>query len=183
LIQPEPSSLSLVAAAFYGAVVVSCVLALAAARDRRQIRWHVTGWSVLAMLFIILAAMRLFAVEDILRDGLRELLRAEGTYDSRRALQGPIFATLFVIAAAMGGFWFFHVSRTIRGRRNIAAMLAIASGCSLLFLLMVRIVSLHAMDELLYGPLKLNWVIDLGSSAVVLAAGFYYWRLVTGRLR
>jgi hypothetical protein len=33
------------------------------------------------------------------------------------------------------------------------------------------------------GPLKLNWVIDLGSSAIVMAAGIYYWRLVTGRLR
>jgi hypothetical protein len=183
LIQPEPSVLSLIAAAFYGAVVVSCVLALTAAHDRRQIRWHVTGWSVLALLFIILAAMRIFAIEDILREGMRLLLRAEGSYDSRRSVQGPIFATFFLIAAAIGAFWFYRVTRTIRGRRNIAAMLAIASGCSLVFLLVLRIVSLHAMDELLYGPLKLNWVVDLGSSAVVLAAGFYYWRLVTGRLR
>jgi hypothetical protein len=175
--------LSLVAAAFYCAVVASCVLALTAAHDHRQIRWHIVGWSALALLFIILAAMRIFAIEDILREGLRQLLWAEGAYDSRRSLQGPIFATLIVVAAAIGGFWFFRVTRTIRGRRNIAAMLAIASGCILVFLLALRIVSLHAMDELLYGPLKLNWVIDLGSSAIVLAAGIYYWRLVTGRLR
>lgn len=183
MIQPEPSILSLTAAAFYGAVVFACLLALAASVARRQIRWHVIGWSALALLFAVLAAMRVFAAEDMLREELRLLLRAEGTYDDRRALQGPVFAALFIAAAAIGGIWTFHISRTIRGRRNIAAMVAIASGCTLVFLLMLRIVSLHSVDQLLHGPLKLNWIIDLGTSTIVLLGGVYYWRVVTGRLR
>jgi hypothetical protein len=175
--------LSLIAAAFYGAVVASCLLAMAAAVARRQIRWHVVGWSALALLFTVLAAMRVFAIEELLREELRLLLRAEGAYDNRRDLQGPVFAALFLTAAMIGGFWTFHISRTIRGRRNIAALVAIASGCTLLFLLMLRIVSLHSVDQLLYGPLKLNWIIDLGASAIVLASGVFYWRVVTGRQR
>lgn len=183
MIQPEPSTLSLIAAAFYGLVVFTCLLAMAAAFARRQVRWHMLGWAALALLFTVLALMRVFAIEDLLREELRLVLRAEGTYEDRRALQGPVFAGLFIAVAAAGGFWAFHASRNIRGRRNIAAMAAIAGGCVLLFLLMLRLVSLHSVDQLLYGPLKLNWIIDLGASAVVLASGFLYWRIVTGRMR
>lgn len=175
--------LSLIAAAFYGAVVFACLLALAAAMARQQIRWHVLGWSALALLFVVLAAMRVFAIEELLREELRQLLRAEGTYDNRRAIQGPVFAALFITAAAIGGYWTFHTARTIRGRRNVAAMLGIASGSTLVFLLLLRIVSLHSVDQLIYGPLKLNWIIDLGASTIVLTAGLYYWQVVTGRLR
>lgn len=175
--------LSLIAAAFYGVVVASCLLALTVAITRRQPRWHVLGWSALALLFVVLAAMRVFVVEELLREVLRLLLRAEGTYDDRGTLQAPVFAVLFISAAAIGGFLTFHIARTIRGRRNIATMAAITSGGLLVFLLMLRIVSLHSADQLLYGPMKLNWFTDLGSSTVVLATAVYYWRVVTGRPR
>ena len=175
--------LSLIAAAFYGVVVFGCLLALAAALARRQIRWHVAAWTALALLFAVLAVMRIFAIEEWLREELRLLLRFEGAYDERRAVQGPVFAILFVSAAAIGGYWTYHVSRSIRGRRNIAAMIAIASGCTLVFLMMLRIVSLHSVDALLYGPLKLNWIIDLGTSAAVLTSSVLYWLIVTGRMR
>lgn len=183
MIQPEPSMLSLIAAAFYGLVVFACLLAFAAAYARRQVRWHLLGWTALAMLFSVLAAIRVFAIEDLLREELRLLLRAEGTYEDRRALQGLVFAALFIAAATIGGFWTFRIARNIRGRRNIAAMIAVASGATLVFLLMLRIVSLHSVDQLLYGPLKLNWIIDLGASTIVLASGVLYWRIVTGRMR
>ena len=51
-------------------------------------------------------------------------------------------------------------------------IVAVKDGLSLVFLLLLRIVSLHSVDLLLYGPLKLNWVIDLGACAIVLASGF-----------
>lgn len=183
MIQTEPSMLSLITAAFYCLVAFACLLTMASASFRRQSHWHVHSWSALALLFAVLAAMRVFAIEDLLREELRLVLQAEGLYEDRRVLQGPVFAALFITSAAIGGLWTFHVSRTIRGRRNIAAMIAIASGCTLVFLLTLRILSLHSVDQLLYGPLKLNWIIDLGASATVLASGFIYWRIVTGRMR
>lgn len=161
----------------------ACLFALTTALKQRQVRWHVASWMLLAGLFAGLAIMRAFAIEELVRDDLRFLLRAEGAYEDRHALQGMIFAALFVSAAAIGGFWFFRVTRTIQGRRNIASTLANAGGAVLLFLVTLRIVSLHSVDQLLYGPLKLNWVIDLGASTLVLGCGIYYWQVVTGRLR
>ncbi len=181
MIQPIPSTFSLIAACLYAAVAASCLLALAPAVRLRQAKWHVLGWSAIALLFFALGAARVFAVEELLREELRFLLRGQGAYDHRREFQGPIFAALFVSAAFFGGFWAYRTSQTITGRRNIAATIGIACAYSLIFLNLLRIVSLHSVDQLLYGPLKLNWLIDLGASAVVLVCGVYYWRVVTGR--
>jgi len=181
VIQFQPSTFSLIAACFYAAVAASCLLALASAIRRRQARWHVSGWSAIALLFVALALMRVFAVEDLLREELRSMLRGQGAYDDRHEFQGPIIAALCVTAAFLGGFWAYRTSRTISGRRNIAAVIAVACGGVLIFLNLLRIVSLHSVDQLLYGPLKLNWVIDLGASAVVLACAVYYWRVVTAK--
>ncbi len=176
-----PSMLSLMAACFYGAVAMSCLIALAHAIGRRQITWHALSWGAIAALFLVLIVMRFFALEELLRGELRLVLRVEGAYDDRRALQGPIFAALFIVAATIGAFWLFTVSRRIRGRRNIATMIAIACACGITFLMLLRIVSLHSVDALLYGPLKLNWIIDIGLSAVVLGCGVQYWRVLTGK--
>jgi hypothetical protein len=183
VIQSEPSLLSLVAAAFYVIVMGACLLALTTALRQKQVRWHVASWMLLAGLFAGLAIMRAFAIEEVVRDELRFLLHAEGKYEDRRALQGMAFAAMFVSAAAIGGFRFFQVTRTIQGRRNVASTIADAGGAGLLLLLMLRIVSLHSVDQFLYGPLKLNWLIDLGASALVLGCSIYYWQVVTGRLR
>lgn len=183
MIAGVPSTLSLIAAAYYGWVAACCLLAMATANGRKQVRWHGVSWLLLALLFTGLALMRVFAIEDLLREELRLLLRIEGTYDDRRALQGPVFAGLFITAAAIAGFWAYRITRAMNGRRNFAAAFANAGGCCLVFLLLLRIVSLHSVDQLLYGPLKLNWVIDLGTSTVVLVCAVQYWRVVSGRLR
>lgn len=176
-----PSMFSFFAVAFYGVVALSAMCALANAISHRQISWHVATWGMIAVLFLTLAMMRMFAFEDLLREELRLALRVEGTYDDRRALQGPLFAALFVVAAVITGVWFYHVSRTIHGRRNIATMIAAGCALGMIFLVLVRIVSLHSVDYLLYGPFKLNWIIDLGASVAVMACGVYYWRVVSGK--
>jgi hypothetical protein len=51
----------------------------------------------------------------------------------------------------------------------------------MVMLLGLRIVSLHQIDVLLYGPAKLNWVIDIGASLTVLTAAGFYIRLVSHR--
>jgi hypothetical protein len=45
----------------------------------------------------------------------------------------------------------------------------------------LRLASLHAVDALLYSPVKLNWVIDLGASLVVMLSAIGYIRLVRAR--
>lgn len=176
-----PSTFSLIAAGLYIIVAASCLVALASAVRLKQAQWHVLSWSAIASLFFALGVMRVFAVEELLREELRYLLRGQGAYDHRREFQGPIFAALFVTAAFLSGFWAYRTAQTISGRRNIAAVIAIACGFGLIFLNLLRIISLHSVDQLLYGPLKLNWIIDFGASTVVIVCGVYYWRVVTGK--
>ncbi len=45
-------------------------------------------------------------------------------------------------------------------------------------LIIVRLVSWHFIDGFLYGAFKLNWVIDLGTSWIVLASALYYIKVV-----
>lgn len=180
MIQTVPSMLSLIAAGAYAVVAAACVAALSSAIGTQQMPWHRLAWTGLAAIFIALAAMRVIALEDLVREELRLLLRSEGAYDDRRTLQGLIFAVLFSAAAFAGAFWGFRIARTIRGRRNIVTVVALAACCVLTLLILLRIVSLHSVDALLYGPLKLNWIIDLGTSAVVLVCAVQYRRVVTG---
>jgi hypothetical protein len=42
----------------------------------------------------------------------------------------------------------------------------------------LRVISYSPLDRLLYGPLKLNWVGDIGAAAVVLGAAGYYLHAV-----
>ncbi len=183
MILHAPTVFSMIAACLYGGVAGACLLAVVASQSRRQARWHIWCWLGLATFFVLLAISRAFAFEDALRENLRLLLRAEGAYDQRRELQGPIFATIFVGAASIAGFWFYRVMHDISGRRNIATVIASASGGVMTVLVLLRIISLHSVDELLYGPLRLNWLTDIGSSVLVLASGVYYWSVVTGRAR
>jgi hypothetical protein len=57
--------------------------------------------------------------------------------------------------------------RAAHGRRNMALFVAFAALATMVMLLGLRTVSLHQIDVLLYGPTKLNWVIDIGASLTV----------------
>lgn len=139
---------------------------------------HWQTWLILAMLFGVLAVLRFYAVEEILRDSLRAHLRTQGTYGDRRNVQAPLVAMLLAITGATVFALLYRWSRVLRGRRNLARMVAVTAALGMLFLMTVRLASLHALDALLYGPVKLNWIVDLGASATVLGAAVYYVRLV-----
>lgn len=173
----------MIAACLYLAVAGVCLLAIVRAMSARQSRWHRLGWFALCALFIVLAGMRVLAIEHWLQDEMRALLRSEGAYQDRRRLQAPVFVTLTIGTAAIAGFWFYRVTNFVSGRRNLATVIAIAAGCLQIFLVLLRIVSLHSVDLWLYGPLKLNWFIDLGASVVVLCCALYYRRIVAARAR
>lgn len=47
----------------------------------------------------------------------------------------------------------------------------------MLGLILLRTISFSAFDRLLYGPLKLNWVGDIGAASLVLGAALFYIRV------
>jgi cytochrome bd-type quinol oxidase subunit 2 len=177
-----PSTLSLIAAALYGVVALLCFAAAVTAVRRRQKHWHLRAWLAMALLFCGFAILRVYGVEEALRSDLRSFLFADGLYGQRRSLQRPI-AALAVLLFGVGVLaWIARGFRHVRGRRNVAVMMAGASTFGMVGLITLRLISLSPVDGLLYGPIKLNWIIDLGTSAAVMASAAYYVRLV-GRSR
>lgn len=174
---PTPSALSLVAAALYLLVAGVAVLAALRARSLRQAGWHALVWMLVAGLFFALSAMRYLAAEEILRSDFRALLYAEGAYDDRRRLQGPVIAVLIGGGAVVAAVWFGRLIRVARGRRDLAAITALGCGLGMIMLVALRLVSLHSLDLLLYGPFKINWLADIGLTGLTLASALVYLRV------
>lgn len=176
-----PSTLSLLAAALYLVVAGAATAAAVDASRHRQILWHLIVWGIIAALFTGLALARIYGLEELLRGDLRTMLYAERTYEERRTLQKPLFAIVFVIAASMAGGFVYSLAKGVRGRRNVAALVAIGCTGGLMFLAALRLVSLHSVDAWLYGPLKINWFADLGMTVAVLACAVRYCLIVRQR--
>jgi hypothetical protein len=173
--------LSLIASGFYCLVVLACITASLTARSYRQAVGHWRTWFILAMLFVLLAGLRVVGAEEWLRATLREELVAGGQYSARRDLQAPLVVTIFVIAGAGSLALLYRATRDLRGRRNMAVLAGTFAALAMLSLIALRLASLHAVDALLYGPVKLNWVIDLGASLVVMLSAIRYIQLVRAR--
>ena len=154
---PQVSTASIFALFFYGLVILACLAAARApgrGRERRQ-------WLVAALVFALLIALRLLDGEQRLRAIFREIVRNTGGYDQRWALQLP----LAVAVAGLGVFLVLRFARrwqaAPRGSRRRLVLLAEAGLWGLVPLYLLRLVSLHAVDAVLYaGPLRLNWIIE-----------------------
>ncbi len=177
----DVSFLSLAASGLYGVVLIGAALAATTASTKHQPRWHFTSWAILVLLFCLLIASRLTGFEAEVSASIRDALRVSGEYDNRRSVQGPVVAGLLLVLSTAFGAVIYRNAKRIRGRRNFAVIVAQTSGVALVVLVVLRVISLHMIDAALYGPLKLNWFIDLGSAVAILAAALVYTRLV--RLR
>lgn len=172
------SILNLFASGLYGCVLFACLAAAVTARGSRQLPGHIRTWVLLALFFAALIPLRLLEVEEAVRDTLRAAMRAEGSYRERRDIQGPIVAAIILLAGCGSLALLYRTMRIVRGRRNVARVVALVAALTMLLLMALRMISLHAVDALLYGPVKLNWVVDLGTSLTVLGAAVYYVRLL-----
>lgn len=175
-----PSIFSLVAAVLYLVVAGAVAAAGVLGARHRQVAWHRLVWGVVAAVFVGLALMRFYNVEEWLRGDLRQLLRLEQSYEDRRDLQKPLFAIIFLVATAMAGGFVYFLAKGVQGRRNIAVFVAIGCTGGLIFLLALRLVSLHSVDAVLYGRFKVNWFADLGMTIAVMACAISYC-LIVGR--
>jgi hypothetical protein len=181
VVSAAPSILSLSAAGLYTLVLGVCLFAATTAGRHRQPFAHIRTWVLIAVIFGVLALMRIGGTEEVLRTILRDELRIEGGYAARRAWQRPAVLALTVTFAGLFLWGLLQQYRAAHGRRNVALFAAFAAVGMLMFLMALRIVSLHQVDMLLYGPIKLNWIVDIGSSVSVMAAAVLYTRYVQRR--
>lgn len=172
--QGVPSTLSLVAVGLYMLVASSALLAWVPASQQRRALWQGKTWVIIALMFVMFGVLRLLMVEDMIEANLRSALYFEHRYDDRRALQGPLFAVIFIVAAAMAAGLFYLIVKGVSGRRNVATLIAVGCTGGMVMLVALRLVSLHSVDALLYGPLKINWIADIGLSLAVIACAVRY---------
>jgi hypothetical protein len=165
--------LNSIAVLFYLGTVAACALAYRAAADRPRSDRRV--WALLGLLFLLIAAGRVTGFEDHIRQVLRGALTADGVYAERRDVQAPVVAALIALLAL--GVWlaFARVSHMRHSPAGHALIWGQIAGIGLAGLIAIRIVSLHFVDKILFkGPLHLNWVLDIGATATVLAAALLY---------
>ena len=178
---PNLSVFNTLAVGLYLLVALAAAAGMLGAVRYRQAGWHIQVWLVVGAFFIILAVLRGLGVEDMWQNDLRAMMRADGAYQDRRDFQRPLAAGVIMLAGFAAFLWAYRGFRNVRGRRNVAVMVAMASASVMLALVALRLISLHPVDALLYGPIKLNWIIDIGSSLTVLGAAVYYLRLISQR--
>ena len=168
----------------YGLVILTCLAAApVAARqpDRRSDLWH---WLAAAVVFAGLGALRLVQAEDRIRGFAREWSRAAGAYQDRTGLQIAAVVAIVVIGCVFTGLFI----RSWRASRPFSrARLVLVSRFALLGLIplfALRLVSLHAVDRVLYnGPIRLNWMLEGAISLAVGGSAILYARRKRSRPR
>ena len=169
--------LSLTAAGLYLAVAAACAYAAAAARGDGAPRRGRAIWLTIAGLFVILAASRMLNAEERARDVMRAWLNAGIGYESRRTVQAPIAAAVLGLGGAAGIALLLGYGRARSGSRAERAIVwATRAAAAMIVLVALRLISFHPVDAILYRPLRLNRVFDIGLTAVVGLAALAYVR-------
>jgi hypothetical protein len=162
----------LAACAYLATSAFALIAAFRAPARRRELALF--NWFAVVVIFVLLAVWRLDNGEALVQDQLRNWTRANGTYDDRHSFQVPI--TLAAVVAVAGLIWLAgRASGAAHSGKGLCAALIMAVFTA------VRATSLHAVDALLYqsvGPIHVNYLIDLGLTAVVAAFALADCRLV-----
>ena len=158
------SYFSLAACLAYVMTAAISLMAAFAARARRQ-RAAAHHWIFVGTIFVALAGWRLANGEVLVQAHSRFWAQAHGWYDERHDWQAPItLAALLAVGAVL------VAAVRWAGTRPSARALCVA--IVMILFAALRVISLHAVDEVLYravGPFHLNYVIDLGLTGVAAA--------------
>lgn len=133
-----------------------------------------------------LSAQRFLSLEDALRGQMRLAMARMELLEARSAFQAPVVMLIGILGIAL--IWLVLKSPRLR-RGTILEMTMVAGKLALagLFVLLsLRIVSLHAVDTILFtrflGPIRLNWILDIGL-ATLLAGAAVRFASVSGNMR
>lgn len=168
-------ALGIVGCILYIGVATAAVLAAGASErpeDRRR-------WAIIAAFFVALAVLRGSGLEYYLTNELRVAMLEQGLYEKRREFQRPLSALAVVLVA--GALYFLYLKRPVRNGsgREWSRFWAWVGITLMLGVITMRLISFHELDRLLYGPVRINWILDLGSSMLVAFAALRF-RKVSG---
>jgi hypothetical protein len=120
-------------------------------------------WLWVALIFVGLAAWRLGLGEIRVQEQVRAFTRRDGIYEDRHP--GQAVATLAAVALVMFAAWKISLGWLATNARR-----ALGAAAALVLYSLVRLISLHAVDAVIYRPgrFHLNYVIDLGLTVICL---------------
>lgn len=154
---------------------ICALVALLPVRDKmRQGHPGKPGWILVALFLFALVPLRLGGVEEVVRDALREIIRADYDYRARGAWQAPLAAAAFTLAALVAGFFVLWRGMDLRRPVNLAITGVFAMAC----LWLLRILSFHPIDRLIYagpGPLRVNYLLELSCLGCVALGSYLYF--------
>lgn len=160
----DPTFIGWLTVVAYAAAAVLCIReALREREDRaRFLFWVITGGTM-----VLLGINKQLDLQTWFTLTGRKMARSEGWYERRRAVQ---FVFIFLVTlgsfAAFGSMW-----RMVHGIGE-DLWLPLAGIFLVLCFVIVRAASFHHVDELLHtriGGLKMNWLLELGGIAVIIA--------------
>lgn len=154
-----------------------CMAGAVTGRNTGRSKGDMAVWISAAAMFGVLIAMRMLGGEDYLRGLLRGVAAGEGFYNTRWLGQ---VAAIILLAGLLGLGWHkirldWVQKRGSQTARFMRVVLLAMAGFALLYGL--RLISLHAVDQLLYaGPLRLNWLLEGAFTLTIAAAAVFYIR-------
>ncbi|MGW8281612.1 hypothetical protein ACWGK7_19250 (plasmid) [Sphingomonas aurantiaca] len=158
--------------------VVTAVACVAAARRMLAVlppssvrRADVRFWHAVAGVLIALALWRGLGGEAAVQAWARDAAHAGAWYDERRFSQAIIVSLGLIFGTAV----VFALLRLLGGRRGTVIVAALAT-VGLVWLTMMRLVSLHLVDRFLYtgiGPIRMNWVLEVSFLLATAAAAVH----------
>ncbi|MHA6333018.1 hypothetical protein ACXYL9_04980 [Qipengyuania sp. CAU 1752] len=154
----------------YLAVAALCLWAAFAspARAAKPTRLH---WIGISAALVALAAWRLLQIEEFLRSWLRTEVIGDA-YDTRYEFQGPAAAIVI-----LGGLAILALAAWQLHRRPLPVILSSLAIGGFAGLIAIRIVSIHILDRLIYsgiGPVRINYLIELGLLATIVYGVYLY---------
>jgi len=172
------SAINLLGVVLYCGVMVLCIMASRAAGRAGRPPAELRGWLICAGFFACLAVARIVGLEDLWRAETREYLVSHAEYADRRALQRPLLGIAMIVSAVLIFAAWRVLRRNMNGARRYLSWAQMAM-IGFVPLYAMRLVSFHFMDRILYrGPVKLNWLLDGGLTALAAFGAFTYIRYV-----
>jgi hypothetical protein len=159
-----------VSAYLLGAVL--CALAAVRLHRGASSRTSVVFWVMLAVVMGLMGLSRVIDLGPLITDHGRDWARDYGWYEDRRSIQRTAVEVVIVsgaVAACIAAAWLAFAAAPEHPLGAVAVLY-------LMTYVVVRAISLHQIDQLLYNHpvegVRLNAVFELGGIAAVCAAAF-----------
>ncbi len=130
------------------------------AHDERRL---VTFWALVVAVMVLLGVNKQLDLQTWFTEVARDLAKRDGWYEARRRYQVVFIAAIALLGAAS------TLAIALALRRVITRVLLAVCGLgALATFVVIRAASFHHVDVLLgRGPVRLNWVLELGGIACV----------------